>query len=971
MSPKEKPPARRPAGEGGNDIPGESSEPPTPSQPLPLTQRYPVTQHEIELAASFGLTYDPQPGDPNVRRYFRRREGCKTFPVDSFPWPKEITFNLTSSLQKKVRMAVTQFYEARDEISKNHPGLSIQQIEALTRNRLLTAFPTVFSRHEALHQGEQEQATGQNHPAPTINTAVQPKSVERVATNVTPPIPSPPLAPLRPYVVMRGPSERRPQTPIIRLTRRGERYLQPGERCKRLYTTTRTILVAFDGWPATDVDEPERATVIVDFRCTSKTYMAEQVLSLLDLELVVPSDTSPAFRWQAHTGQDQWTTLTARDDIPDFGSDDLTLRVFAAKRRSVPPRRDASARHRKLWSSPWHELFEPCRQDALTALGGVTTPELTGFLFLSTDHRNFSINFLFHIRSSPLYIVLLDQVENTTDGYSWWSLTPLRTDGDRVTEEARWAALKQVTAGSSQHSSVLNSNPPHHHDSDPRDARRSKHSYHDAEHREMRDTTSDIQRPTKKRKAVDPRPPRPESPSPTNTSQAPPHVTSPPVPSDLIDDGGIPVDYEAPADDLLATTQRSQTPERRQQPLLTTDHTVPPYIIQTDVKALARTRVTQARLTKDLVIDETNHAMSDFRNYLKRLVRFPIVPTFRFPRPIVATHWALPAEARPPWPRRGKRHHPALMAQDVPAVWYVPGVFSETYPMPQLDPEAGLPSLPTFQHLASLMYLSAVAIRPVQIAYRIIHPTPAEKIFLSRFSDDQVANNTVCIDSGAWLSNALDSNLFVEMHPLDLHNRLNEITGCTLFQTTTNTDDVVTYAALRDRHNHLIEWAIKHQDPGSVQTEQPTPKKPIVPWFLSFVLPVLEGQGRDDVINQCKEHPGPVIDVLLAASPADDDSGYTRITCSRIRTCHVPTKGNMYTAMHYAEPVSFRALLFPRLTDDEWLELPMFTTWKEGPMTKPSEYYVNRLAQDLSAAIGSTVPHQKLQRLFPPGADTR
>ena len=79
----------------------------------------------------------------------------------------------------------------------------------------------------------------------------------------------------------------------------------------------------FDGWPNNhETALPEQEAVLVDFLCPSKTYMAAQVLNTIDLVLTARSDGISSFHGQVYTGSNIWTTLTPRDDVPDFGPDD-------------------------------------------------------------------------------------------------------------------------------------------------------------------------------------------------------------------------------------------------------------------------------------------------------------------------------------------------------------------------------------------------------------------------------------------------------------------------------------------------------------------------------------------------------------------------------------------------------------------------------------------------------------------------
>ena len=935
MKPKRQPPSQSPKGQGGTTL----SAKPTPSASVPATpSKLGPSQEDLDIATTLGLEYDPPIDGSTTRRHLRQRPGSESINVDTFPWPRSITFHLPPAFMKRIKILTFAFTDLRNTVEKQQPQATSEQLDRMARDKLLAQYPQWLSRQEPQDK----------HPEPDSGSTLSapPKMVTPTLISGAPLDPNQAAAPeRRSYVLIVRPTSERPPSPTVRLTRKGERYYQPSSRQKHAYVLAKTVSVIFDGWPITRDGVPEQDTVMVDFICPSKTYMAEQVLALLDLDIVVRSDSAQSFRWQAYTGPHQWTTLTSRDDVPDFGTRDLTLRVQAATRRSTPPTRAAAARHQELWSKPWNDWFEPLRNDVLSTLGDVASPELHGLLFLSAAHKDFAIQFFTGIRSSPLYISLLDIMESTTDGYSWWSMAPFRADGDRVPEITRWTAVRQVT---SQLGIPFCPNP-------------STTAHATIQHH----TQPEPFLPSKKRKAMDPRP------QPPLDATVPQHVTSPPVREVLVDADNIPVDFEAsPVRDVETNPQERhyRSEPSGDERLLTTARDIPAHVFQTDVKKLVGVRISQARLPQGPTTQEVVNSMRDFRFYLKQISYALVSPTLRFPKPLWAANWILPPNSRPPWPKQGKTPHPKLIADDTSAIWYYPGAYSDTYPMVMLDFEAGLPSLPTFQHLASLLYLSSVAIRPLRIEYRVCHPTPVENTFIARLTAQSLARDTVCIDNGDWLQEALDSGLFSIMHPIDLHNRLNDITGCSKYLTTKHTDDVVSYADMRDRHNKLISWAAELLDPARPTITPTTPSAPAIPWFHTVAKPTLT--SRDEVINQDKESPVPVIDVLLSATPDDDESGRIRITCARIHTCRIGSC-NDYTTLHYAEPVTFRTLLFPMLNETEWRKLPIFSRFRDNPLTKTSTVHVDKLARDLARAVGSTVPHQKLQRFFFPGTDTR
>jgi len=1027
MRPTESPlssPNRR---EGGYSSPeGSTSRAPAASTSESTDRFYDsLTQEDFDFAQRWGLTYDPPTDNPETRRYFRFAEDSNVDLIETLPWPHRLRFCLPSALQKRVRALTTAFINARKAVENKHPSASPAWFDMRARDEVrsqqvklaaaaVAAAAPKRDKPEATPKPNQQDAMlaeqthtlrSQTTPAVTTQPTEAPVLSPRPRREMPPRVAS--GAPLflcqsaasnrRDYVIIKPPSVSRIESPTHRTARSGEKYLEPSTREKRLYDRTRTVPIVFDGWPVRyETALPEQDAVLVDFLCPSKTYMADQVLSHLDLLLMARSDGIPSFHWQIHTGAEKWTTLTSRDDFPDFGSEDATLRVTSVQRRSRPPRRAASQRHNELWSKPWNEMFQPLLPDVIRMFGGVAKPELRGYLFLTSDHRDFAVDFLLHIRNAPLYIALLDQLDTTMDGYSWWSLSGIRMDSDRVPEDVRWAAIRDITSTAPTMIPMALSSPP------------DKHSIPRAT---LPESLPPESRP-RKRRAVDPRPPPPpdddEPPRPRQTgntpmqatqnrsvpmvasssirptvtghypSQQPTHTssTSPPI----VDDIGYVVDFDnSPVHSPVRagpTTQHQPThdsrvgpQETKRRPFLTQ---VKPesYIYQTDVKLLASTRVTNTYLPPGREQEEINQNTRNFYFFLRTRTLPIMITGMRFPRPLLARYWVLPDDSHPPWPKPGKPLHSDLRTKDAPSMWYFPGKYSETYPMTMLDFEAGLPSLPTFEHLASLIYLSKVAMRPISLTFLVTHPTPIERVFLDRYTSESLASNTVCIDDGKWLQEALSSNLLATMNPITLNERLNQITGLDRFKTTTTTDDVVSYAEMRERHNYLIRWAIEQQDPRAQPAPVTTPHTTIPFWYKTAIAATLT--RRSEVINagNDKDSAG---DVVLAATPSDDTSGCSRITCSKLRSVRFQVGQHGSYNIHYLEPVTFRELLFPGVSDRQWERAVFMTDWRQGPIESIPELDIYRLADDLTKAVSSTVPHQKLnQKFFSPGAaDTR
>ena len=73
------------------------------------------------------------------------------------------------------------------------------------------------------------------------------------------------------------------------------------------------------------------------------------------------------------------------------------------------------------------------------------------------------------------------------------------------------------------------------------------------------------------------------------------------------------------------------------------------------------------------------------------------------------------------------------------------------------------------------------------------------------------------------------------MHPITLNQRLNDITVLDRFKDATTTDDVISYEQMRERHNHLIRWAVEQQNPQEAEVQHVDARTQLTDfWYYAY-----------------------------------------------------------------------------------------------------------------------------------------